>query len=74
MPTELIAEALEWSAEPAVPNGLLLLAALTRPATWSRLAVEAVRSRLAGGGGEQGGEAAAEGERPAEDRTGSDGG
>lgn len=43
MPVEAV---LAWMAERSVPNGLLLVAALTSPAAWSALLVEAVRSQF----------------------------
>jgi len=46
-----VAAFVEWLAATGAPNGLVLLFALTRPATWSRVAVEAVRERLGGAGG-----------------------
>lgn len=39
---------LEWLATSEAPNGLLLLAVITRPATWTRLAVSALEDRLGG--------------------------
>lgn len=61
MPTDVAVAVLDWAAQQDAPNGLLLLAAITRPATWSRLALSAVRSRLSGDGGSQPPEPDAEG-------------
>jgi len=67
MPIEAVEAVVGWLATRDAPNGLLLLAALTRPATWSRLAVEAVRSRLPGGGAEATVGAEAEGQTSSSD-------
>lgn len=39
---------MEWLASSGAPNGLLVIALLTQPSTWSRMAVQAARERLGG--------------------------
>jgi len=71
VPTEVAGAVLDWLAAQDAPNGLLLLlAVLTRPSTWSGVAVEAVRSRLPDDGGSQPPEAGAEGQTSDDDRNG----
>lgn len=42
----MIDQTLQWVADTGAPNGLVLLAVLTRPATWTRWAIQQVEERL----------------------------
>jgi hypothetical protein len=46
MSGDVAAVATDWLASTGAPNGLVLLAVLTSPATWSRRATSFVRRRL----------------------------
>lgn len=50
--TDLLAETLAWAARTDAPNGLLLLAALTRPTKWSQWASGLVEQYVGGSGGD----------------------
>ena len=45
---DVTAVALDWAASTGAPNGLVVLALLTSPSTWSKRAVAFVRQRLGG--------------------------
>lgn len=49
---EVFSAFVDWAARPATPNGvwlLVLFAAVTRPSTWTQMALGAVRSRWPAG-------------------------